>query len=173
MVRSPSLGEVSTFRLEIYQGVPYASVLNPGSCELSEDFQIEFSCGDISVAGLSLGETHLFCAVGGMPENSVEVAVIRRKVLSIIYGSLYVSEPGGRLHDIGFPAIVDESVYREILFRKEVRFPEAGSEGVPMMGDKPEFSGIEPDRLFLGFGVGLPVQPDGFRIVNLYFEVFR
>ena len=64
-------------------------------------------------------------------------------------------------------------MHRKRLIGQKIRFVEAGTQRIAMMGHQPEVAGVQFNGCVLGLGIGVTVQAQGPCIVNLHLKIVQ
>ena len=137
------------------------------------DLDIEVSAWDETATGLVLDKLDWFFAVGAMTNYRVIIWISGAYVFAPGYCKLYVSKLCNGADFIRFSVIFDIAMDSKLLVCKIVGFAKAGPERIPVMGYKPEIAGIELNSFRFCRWIGLSVEPDSPRIVDLDFKIIE
>ena len=64
-------------------------------------------------------------------------------------------------------------MYGKRLVGQEIGYIETGSQRIAMMGDQPEFAGVQFNGSVFGPGVCVAIQPKGFRVIDFHLKVIQ
>ena len=155
-------------------GSRFALVVLPFAGEkLRIHFQIKISARHIAVTAFVLDELHLLLGIAAVPDHHVRIFIGRAQVAPLQHFHADVGKAGCRRHLVRLAPVLHEAVYGKSLVGQEIGHIEAGSQRVAMMGDQPEFAGVQFNGSVFGPGVCVAIQPKGFRVIDFNLKVIQ